>query len=72
MTEAVIRRIGGSTFAKLPPALVRSLGLHDGDVVNVEVQRRGATAEQLRSLIGIWKDMPKITRENRPWQDRDV
>ena len=69
--EATIKRIGGSTFALLPPELVKRLDLHSGDVVNIEITRRGMTVDDLRKLEGIWSHLPPMTPENRPWQDRD-
>ena len=43
MPDAVIQRIGGSTFARLPPALVKELGLQDGETVQIHIMREGMT-----------------------------
>lgn len=63
--EALIRRIGGSTFAKLPPAVVKTLGLHAGDVVLIDVRRQGATGSELDAIRGKLRKLPPMTE--RPW-----
>ncbi len=47
LTEGKVQRIGGSTFIRLPPAVVKSLGLLDGDNVQVNVLKRGKTVGEL-------------------------
>lgn len=49
--EAPVRRIGGSTFARLPPDVVKELGLHDGDTVMLEVTKRGKTIGEILALM---------------------
>jgi antidote-toxin recognition MazE-like antitoxin len=39
MTKLTVRRTGNSLAVPLPRALVRSLGLAAGDLVNVELER---------------------------------
>lgn len=49
--EASIKRIGGSTFARLPAELVRQLGIQDGDTVMLELTKRGKTGPELLELF---------------------
>jgi antitoxin component of MazEF toxin-antitoxin module len=39
MAQLTVRRTGNSLAVPLPRALVRSLGLSEGDVLNVELER---------------------------------
>ncbi|MCI4352708.1 MAG: AbrB/MazE/SpoVT family DNA-binding domain-containing protein [Thermoplasmata archaeon] len=39
MTKLTVRRTGNSLAVPLPRALVRSLGVAEGDVLNVELER---------------------------------
>jgi antitoxin component of MazEF toxin-antitoxin module len=39
MTKLTVRRTGNSLAVPLPRALVRSLGVVEGDVLNVELER---------------------------------
>jgi cell wall assembly regulator SMI1 len=55
LTEGKVQRIGGSTFVRLPPAVVKSLGLHDGDDVQVNIVKEGKT---LGELLDWFKDNP--------------
>ena len=43
LTEATIQRIGGSTFARLSPDVVKALGLQAGDKVQLNVVKEGKT-----------------------------
>jgi hypothetical protein len=64
--EAKVRRIGGSTFALLSPDLVKSLGLHDGDTVILEVTKRGKSiGEILEHMASLPRGrLPPITEED--------
>lgn len=64
--EAKVRRIGGSTFARLPPDLVKDLALKDGDTVMLEVTKRGKTlGEIIEALRKLPKDdLPPLTEED--------
>lgn len=48
LTEATIQRIGGSTFARLSPDVVKALGLHVGDKVQLNILKRGITLGELQ------------------------
>ncbi|MGC2290116.1 MAG: AbrB/MazE/SpoVT family DNA-binding domain-containing protein [Thermoplasmata archaeon] len=51
MTKLTVRRTGNSLAVPLPRALVRSLGVAEGDLVNVELER----VPDLLRLIGSLK-----------------
>ena len=53
--ETSVRRIGGSTFALIPPDVARDLGLAPGARVVVEVRRRGATGAELMKIFGKYR-----------------
>lgn len=67
--EARVKRIGGSTFARLPPQLVKSLGLADGDMVNITVTRRGKTLKDLDGIVGAWQGNPELRNVIENWSD---
>lgn len=48
LTEATIQRIGGSTFARLSPEVVKTLGLQVGDKVQLNILKRGITLGELQ------------------------
>lgn len=52
MTKLTVRRTGNSLAVPLPRALVRSLGLAEGDVLNVELERVPELLQLLGSLKG--------------------
>jgi Antidote-toxin recognition MazE, bacterial antitoxin len=52
MTKLTVRRTGNSLAVPLPRALVRSLGLAEGDVLNVELERLPDLLQMLGSLKG--------------------
>ena len=52
MTKLTIRRTGNSLAVPLPRALVRSLGLAEGDVLNVELERLPDILQLVGSLKG--------------------
>lgn len=54
--EATIQRIGGSTFARLPPKAVKALGLTPGDAVELDIVKRGKT---LREILAAAAKMPR-------------
>lgn len=69
LTEGKVQRIGGSTFARLPPDVVKKLGLRDGDVVQLNVLKHGKTLgeildwarahplpESMKSALKDWKE----------------
>ncbi len=60
--ETEVKRIGGSTFARLPPELVRSMDLRAGDRIMLDVERVGGTAEDVMALRGRFKGLPKLDR----------
>jgi antitoxin component of MazEF toxin-antitoxin module len=66
--EAKVRRIGGSTFALLPPEVVKKLALHDGDTVKLEITKRGKT---LGELVEELHRMPKADRPPITAEDLD-
>ena len=47
LTEAKIQRVGGSTFARLSPEVVKKLGLVPGDVVQINIVKEGLTLNEL-------------------------
>lgn len=51
LTEAKVQRIGGSTFARLPPDVVKKLGLRDGDSVQLNVVKQGRTLNELLAWV---------------------
>jgi antitoxin component of MazEF toxin-antitoxin module len=51
LVDATIQRIGGSTFARLPPAVVKKLGLHPGDKVQLSVMKEGITGNELAKRL---------------------
>lgn len=55
LTEATIQRIGGSTFARLPPSVVKSLKLAPGDTVQISIVKEGLT---LNELLRRFKEHP--------------
>lgn len=65
---SVVKRIGGSIFARLPPTLVKELALRSGDEVMIDVQRRGKTLRELKHLLGKYPDLPKFDRR-KMWGD---
>lgn len=64
--EAKVRRIGGSTFALLPPEVVKKLYLHDGDTVQLEVTKRGKTGAEILAAFSKLppSKLPPITGED--------
>lgn len=60
--ESRVKRIGGSTFAILPPDLVKELDLHPEDRVLLEVKPLGGTAEEVLRLKGKHKSLPAFDR----------
>ncbi|MEK6976137.1 MAG: hypothetical protein AABY18_07330 [Candidatus Thermoplasmatota archaeon] len=70
LTEAKIQRIGGSTFARLSPELVKSLGLHSGDKVQLNILKRGITGAEFQRradenpLSPEWKARMKDWKKN--------
>lgn len=77
LTEATIQRIGGSTFARLPPDVVKALGLHAGDKVQLNILRRGITLGELQRLAQAnplppeWKARMKDWKEDRGFSKHD-
>ncbi len=68
--ETTVKRIGGSTFALLPPDLVKSLHLHPGDHVIIDVKRAGSTGQRLMQLRGAFPDLPAFDRREM-WGEDD-
>ena len=50
LTEATIQRIGGSTFARLSPEVVKELGLNVGDKVQLNILKRGITLGEFQRM----------------------
>lgn len=72
--ETTVKRIGGSTFALLPPELVRVMGLKSGDKVALDVRPpRGSAAAVLR-MRGTAPGAKPFTRKDRieMWGERDL
>lgn len=49
--EAKIKRIGGSTFALLPPDVVKALRIVPGNTVQLEIKKRGMTGPELKAFV---------------------
>lgn len=64
--EAKVRRIGGSTFALLPPEVVKKLALHEGDTVLLQLTKQGKTLQEIvEALARLPKDeTPPLTDED--------
>lgn len=61
--ETTVKRIGGSTFALLPPDVVRALNLKADDRIRIDVRRAGATADELlERLRGKIPNFPRLDR----------
>lgn len=73
LTEAKIQRIGGSTFARLSPAVVKELGLRDGDKVQLNIVKEGKTLNELLAWV---KDHPmpdEMKQRLKGWrEDRGI
>lgn len=61
--EATIKKIGGSTFALLPPDLVRDLGLAADQKVLIEIRKVGGSGKDLMKLYGKYPDLPRFDRQ---------
>ena len=59
LAEATIQRIGGSTFARLSPEVVKTLGLHAGDKVQLNILKRGMTLGELQA----WAEANPLSAE---------
>lgn len=69
LTEAKVQRIGGSTFARLPPDVVKKLGLHDGDTVQLNVVKQGKTLNELLAWVKE-HPMPQEMKDRlKGWRD---
>jgi antitoxin component of MazEF toxin-antitoxin module len=62
LVEATLKRIGGSIFARLPPEIVRTLGLRPGDRITVEVRPVEGTVADVLALRGKHKELPPFDR----------
>ncbi len=51
LVDVKIQRIGGSTFARLPPDVVKKLGLHSGDTVQLNILKQGLTLGELKAYV---------------------
>lgn len=51
LTEAKIQRVGGSTFARLSPDVVKKLGLRPGDSVQLNIVKDGLTLNDLVARV---------------------
>lgn len=75
--EAVVKRIGGSVFLRLPSDVARSLELEEGQTLKVEVKRPMTGAEVARFFRDYtppnnWKPNPNWTFDRRElWGDED-
>jgi antitoxin component of MazEF toxin-antitoxin module len=77
LIDATIQKIGGSTFARLPPDVVRTLGLMPGETVQLNIVKRGITGAQLRRYLeqspapAEWKESATNWRKERPRGSKD-
>lgn len=61
-TRSYVKRIGGSSFAWIPPDVVRSLDLRPEQPVDLEIRPLGKPLASLLKLNGKYKSFPKFDR----------
>jgi antitoxin component of MazEF toxin-antitoxin module len=71
LTEATIQRIGGSTFARLSPDVVKALGLNVGDKVQLNILKHGITLGEFQRLADENPLSPEWKAKLKGWK-KDV
>lgn len=63
--ETTVKRIGGSTFALIPPEVVREMNLKPGERVVIDVRPARGSAAAIMRLRGVSPEAKPFTRKDR-------
>jgi len=68
---AKVKRWGNSLGLIVPAGVVKSQGIRDGDVIEVEIRRRSPSLEELGGTVEFKTDLGTLLREvEEGWEDR--
>jgi len=71
LTPAMVRKWGNSLDLIIPTDLVRSRGLRDGDIVDIEIRRRARSPEELCGTYKFRTGLARLLVEmEEGWEDR--
>ena len=68
---AKVKKWGNSLGLIVPADVVRSRGIRDGDVVDIEIRRKARSPEELGGTVRFRTDVARLLAEmEEGWEDR--